>query len=290
MHADDTTDAAAEATGDSTTLTDLVRQRLERDALRPEAAADAIGIPTARLIALLQGRSPNFSTQRKIEAWLSGVPAAAEPEELASSTGDTEVPQPPSTGSTPAPTEAPVTGEVRAETPATAPKRRGRPPKIRASEPMPTAEATAQLALTASMPKRRGRPPKNPAAADAAPKRRGRPPKNPQADAPKRRGRPPKNPTAATAAPKRRGRPPKSPQAAESPKRRGRPPKNPAAAAPATSLELLPKRRGRPPKNRSPLGAALRELVAIADDALALAVHRADPARRKRVEAALRGG
>jgi len=67
-----------------------------------------------------------------------------------------------------------------------APKRRGRPPKVKA-EGMETAA-----------PKRRGRPPKVKAEGveTAAPKRRGRPPKvkaeGVETTAPKRRGRPPK--------------------------------------------------------------------------------------------------
>ena len=77
-----------------------------------------------------------------------------------------------------------------------APKRRGpgRPPKS---------------ASGASEPKRRGRPPKVKAEASPAPKRRGRPPKaKADSPAPKRRGRPPKAKTT-DSAPKRRGRPPK---------------------------------------------------------------------------------
>ncbi len=159
------------------------------------------------------------------------------------------------------------------EAPATAPKRRGRPPKIRAEgEPAP----------------RRGRPPKVKSAASAASgpaKRRGRPPKPKQRDA--------ATATIATE-PKRRGRPPKHPRAdtPTAPKRRGRPPKN---APTATSDQ--PKRRGRPPgvhtrtasngADGRALGAALREIVALADDALAVAVHRAGKDVRTLVAAAL---
>jgi hypothetical protein len=276
MRHDPQTDEQTDAPGDDASdaeryrgLAEAVRERLARDGIDAESAADAIGVPAFRLQSLLGGGSVNASTGQRIEAWLAGRgPTAPD--------------------GTPA-AEQPATTE-----PAPAPKRRGRPPKAKpaATPETVSAEPTSSApVIEAPSPKRRGRPPKAASAAGAeptAPKRRGRPPKNPDAVAspPKRRGRPPKNPNAAVT-PKRRGRPPKSPSAAAAPaapKRRGRPPKNPAATAP-----VLPPRRGRPPKNQLRLGDALRELFRLGDDELALAVHRAAEETRKRVEAALRG-
>jgi hypothetical protein len=104
----------------------------------------------------------------------------------------------------------------------------------------------ASASSSATAPRRRGRPPKSASAASpgsdlATPRRRGRPPKTATAST-----------ATTTATPRRRGRPPKSastdaaiPTTAAAPRRRGRPPK--AVNAEGTPVTATPRRRGRPP-------------------------------------------
>lgn len=175
-----------------------------------------------------------------------------------------------------------------------APKRRGRPPKIRPE--VTSSIATPTSAITAAPtapPKRRGRPPKNrdvahpaqiplfegheheaheesthPPVLSQQPRRRGRPPKIRTSEASVTPG--PSSSPVAIAPPKRRGRPPKNRDAVAAapapvvaptaaPKRRGRPPKNrdavTATPAPVAAVAPVAKRRGRPPKNRAPAAA-----------------------------------
>jgi RNA polymerase-interacting CarD/CdnL/TRCF family regulator len=103
-------------------------------------------------------------------------------------------------------------GDEKPAKAADAPKKHGRPPKVK-DEPAPKKaplsddEATVAhaVALEAPAPKKRGRPPKAkpegvaapPVEAPPEPKKRGRPPKakaepEPEPEAPKKRGRPPK--------------------------------------------------------------------------------------------------
>lgn len=296
---------------DSRPLLERLRARLTADGLGEDAAADAIGIPLFRLSSLLAGSTPNDFTRRRIEGWLRGEPIS---DTDVAVTAVTDAMSDASAVASVTPPDAGDAGHAAlatADAPSAAsgtpaPKRRGRPPKVR---------TPAELAAAAT-PKRRGRPPKSAATAatpPATPKRRGRPPKvrteaelaaAKAADAmkvPKRRGRPPKVRSeaeqAAMATPKRRGRPPKprDADAVAAPKRRGRPPKVAPARGPVADQPLLPRPRGRPPKHATgnhtngTLSEALRSVFALVDDRLALAVHRADAATRRRIEAALRG-